>query len=359
MSSNVIISANHFHPIIGQSIVFYATNDPNGASETRTVVAGERFGVSDVWVGVLNAPLPASYEPLAFTTDNINSAIQFNFSSHHDATAFLVGISSTSPDVALDMAVGQNILTDWYSNITVNGAGGYSATGNAIRAFQDQSGDPNFIAYEAYLQDHDSGAPMIRDVNGELTIIGLNWFIHNDLTALGTRNYSAFSYVGNFATEIQAVIDAFAGLNLSKEYGTWIGTSFDGETDLTLMTPSYDYDNDGMTNYEEYALVSDPIAYDHATETTVDTIDAAGTIYTEITVQLREADNYIGYTVMTGSDLDGWNTTTLAYTGSWGTGNAGVATVTAATDHGSTWTVTVRDAVPITSGAPRFMRIGY
>ena len=76
ISPNFVLSADHYHPAIGDTIAFYSSNNPNSTPFTRTIVAGEgcRNRVpgdsSDVWVGKLSAPVSgtASYPILKLPT---------------------------------------------------------------------------------------------------------------------------------------------------------------------------------------------------------------------------------------------------------------------------------------------------
>ncbi len=359
ISSNVIISANHFHPTVGSSITFYATNDPGGATASRTIVAEERLGNTDLWIGILNEPLPGTYQPLAFTDVTLSSSLQFNQSDFADAEIFMVGKSPTSPNVALDTGLGKNRMSSFQSSITVSGA-----TGPTIIALEDIATDSDYVSYEAYLQDQDSGAPMLMDIEGELTIIGMNWFIGStdiDPSPISEdrRNLTGFSYVGNYGSDIQAIITAYSGVNVPSGYGSWASAKF-GSSDLTQFPPNEDADNDGLSNYEEYALNFDPLLSDQHTAGTYAVVNDAGDDFGELTIILQESDNDLNYTVETGSDLIGWDSTSVTYTGSWSTGNASVAALQSSTDNGDgTWTLTLRDPTIITPGNPRFMRVGF
>jgi len=356
VADNVILSAFHFHPPVGEPITFYATNDPAGPTESRVIVTGLQFGDSDVWLGILDSPLPPEYAPFPFATEDLTSAIQFNNSVYYGQTAYMLGLSPTSPDVALDMCVGRNKLSNyqfnqaWQSNVSVSGE-----TGNAIRAFYNDPGDAAYVEHEAYLQELDSGGPLLVDIGGELRIVGFNWYIESVALPL-PRDFSAVSYVGNFATQIQNIIDQYEGSNVPNAYFDWTANAFPGETDLATIGPNNDNDSDGLTNYEEFALVYDPLVYDNTPAGQASIIADQ----TELTVRLREEDDALNYLVETSSDLINWTSATLTFNASaWSTGNSNVATVSAQVDDGDSWTVTLRDAATVVNGAPRFMRIIY
>jgi hypothetical protein len=62
IAPNVFLTAHHFPPAVGQTITFYATNDPAGPSVTRTVAAlRQRIGSSDLYLCTLASPVPEGY----------------------------------------------------------------------------------------------------------------------------------------------------------------------------------------------------------------------------------------------------------------------------------------------------------
>ncbi|MFP4674582.1 MAG: hypothetical protein ACLFO5_08370, partial [Opitutales bacterium] len=58
LSDEVFISAEHLKPATGSSVTFYESNDPDGASSTRSVTSNtQQIGTSDLYVGTLDSPL--------------------------------------------------------------------------------------------------------------------------------------------------------------------------------------------------------------------------------------------------------------------------------------------------------------
>lgn len=197
VSSNVFLSANHYHPSVGGALTFYSSNDPSGGSVARTVLAGQRIGTSDLWIGVLNSPLPGGYAYYDFATEDIWNLSQFALSPYAGENAFLFGRSSTAWPISQDMAVGRNVLDVWYDEIS----SGVDAIGSVVNI----TGDTNYVTYEAYLQGGDSGGGMfVDDGTGDLKLVGINWFI----STIGTKNGNGQSYVGNYNTEISAFVAA-------------------------------------------------------------------------------------------------------------------------------------------------------
>ncbi|MCP5521919.1 MAG: hypothetical protein H7A46_10280 [Verrucomicrobiales bacterium] len=207
ISPNVFLSATHYHPAGGASVTFYATNDPTGASVTRTVNSGEQIGISDLWIGTINAPLGVAYTYYEYATETIASSAQFASSVYYEEVAYMVGRSPTDYSAypaTQDMAMGNNMLDVWFPK---------ESTGldvDALGATRDNDGDANYQTYEAYLQSGDSGGPLfVEDAGapGGLRLVGINWF---NLSVGGPPStyYNGFSYVGNYSTEIQAYLTA-------------------------------------------------------------------------------------------------------------------------------------------------------
>ena len=200
VSPKVFLSAHHFFPADGDSVTFYTGNDPNGSSLTRTVSHSERIGSSDLRIGYLDQALSANYVHYKIAENSINDLYDFNNSPYHDADAYLFGRSPSSFTVSQDMAIGRNKLDSFATNQEVNGT-----TDHALIAYNNLTNHPNFLTDEASLQTGDSGAPMMVEYAGSLTLVGINWFIGTDSN---NDPLNGFSYVGNYSSDIETFINA-------------------------------------------------------------------------------------------------------------------------------------------------------
>lgn len=198
ISNNVVISAQHFNPGLS-SLTFYETNDPAGNSVVRQIDSVTRIGSSDIWLGVLDEPVGSSITPFSFATETVTTAAEFIAGPYAFENAYLFGRSPTSFTTSLDMAVGRNVLDGYITDFAAA-----SANGDAVLATRDDPLDPNYVAFEAFLQPGDSGGPLFADIDGKLVLVGVNWFIIDRLTS---SDLSGVTYVGNYAAEIQAFID--------------------------------------------------------------------------------------------------------------------------------------------------------
>jgi hypothetical protein len=206
ISPKVFLSVEHasFYPANGESVTFHQSNDPLGLSAGRTVLSSQRIGTSDIRIGVLNAALPASYAYYAYATQALETfsgpglpSEQFSLSPYYNADAYLLGRSPTAWSTGLDIAVGQNKLDGWDSDVV--------GVHDAVMAVRDTISSPNYLPSEALLQVGDSGAPvMVDDGAGNLTIVGMNWFIGSS----PSFDVNGFSYVGDYAVEIQDYLNA-------------------------------------------------------------------------------------------------------------------------------------------------------
>lgn len=205
ISENVFITATHYAPASGSSVTFYASNDPDGYTSTRTVTSNfQQIGSTDLYLGTLSAALDSNFTFYDFATENISSAPggpdSFSSSIYNDADAFVFGRSETAFSVSQDIAVGANKLDTFYTGVTVS-----PSTGDVVISTIDSLGDTNYLTSEAALQGGDSGAPlMVQSGVGELTIVGINWFVG---TADGD-DINGHTYVGNYDATIQSFIDA-------------------------------------------------------------------------------------------------------------------------------------------------------
>ncbi|MEX0329985.1 MAG: hypothetical protein AB3N64_01050 [Puniceicoccaceae bacterium] len=354
VSGNVILSANHFFPAIGSTMTFHQSNDPSGESVSRQLIAGQRVEDSDLWLGVLADPVPAGYTPMSFTDEAIANTAGFFSSSHAGEEAFMVGRSPSSFPLVTDMALGKNILNDWIEDFSDSGT-----VDQAVLAYQDLPDDPDFVSFEAYLQIGDSGAPLLRDVGGVLTLIGINWFIGTvDIDSRPAfedlRNLSGFSYIGNYAASLDASISAFS-VDATAGYVSWMNSAF-GTTDWAVAGPAVDFDGDGLDNFTEYAFVLDPSDPTDPVPLLSGTTELTGARHLQAVFSTRE-DPDLQYTVEVGSDLAGWTSVSLSFDGSWSSSDPAEVIVEGNSPNGDgTWNLTVRDANALQPGAPRFIR---
>lgn len=205
VSRNVFISANHFHPNAGDTLRFYQTNDPNGATARMEVAGGQRIGNSDIWIGVLTEPVPVGYAVYDFATTDITTTNQFNNSVYDETNAFLFGQSPFNNFVGTqDVAVGRNELDLWLNNAEAE-----STTDDALlSSIENEAQD---VMFESELVVGDSGAPLFVDFNENdndytLQLVGTNWFIGT--VSPGNTDVNGFTYLGNYDAQIQAFIDS-------------------------------------------------------------------------------------------------------------------------------------------------------
>jgi hypothetical protein len=144
--------------------------------------------------------LDSSFTYYEFATADITSQSSLNSSGYNGADAFLFGRSPTSFTASRDIAVGRNKLDRFFAGVFVS-----PSTGDATVSTVNEPSDGNYLTYESALQIGDSGAPLMVDSgSGELTIVGINWFI----ATLGGDDINGHTYVGNYDSEIQSFINA-------------------------------------------------------------------------------------------------------------------------------------------------------
>ncbi|MCP5537019.1 MAG: PEP-CTERM sorting domain-containing protein [Akkermansiaceae bacterium] len=212
ISSNVFLSANHYYPGTETSLYFYPDNDAGSSPVVRTITGGQRIGTSDLWIGTIDSALPNTISYYNWANQSLNVAT-YALSMVADENALTAGITSTATGYGADkrtsMAVGRNVI-DQFLTLTVAGT-----TAPALRTLEEISGDTGLVSYESQLASGDSGGPLFIDDGGELLLVGINWAIGQvdiDLhpTREDLRDASYYSYVGNYATEIQNYVDAHA-----------------------------------------------------------------------------------------------------------------------------------------------------
>lgn len=145
VSPSYFLSANHFHPGVGEVLTFYEGNDSSGPSHTYVVESGALVpGSGDLWLGKLTAPIPQadriSYYPIWDLGATTNYKAQM---------VYMYGAPNR---------VGRNLVT---------------SAGSTMSLTYDV---PGLGEDEAYVQVGDSGAPSMGVGNGKLALGGIHWF---------------------------------------------------------------------------------------------------------------------------------------------------------------------------------------
>lgn len=212
VSRNVFVSANHFRPGINSTLRFYQTNDSGGTFVERSVSSGQRLGVGDVWVGVLDNPVPNGYAVYDFATEDAADTAAFAATPYAAQLALMVGLSSTITDTFTDVAVGFNVMDGFVADITVSNI---STTDDSVFLVDNQVADGNYVTYETIVQGGDSGSPLLFKSGSSVTIVGTGFYVSDsdfvdiDPTAgEALRAASGYTYLGNYDTNIQSIINA-------------------------------------------------------------------------------------------------------------------------------------------------------
>ncbi|MGB0775767.1 MAG: PEP-CTERM sorting domain-containing protein [Akkermansiaceae bacterium] len=210
ISSTHFITSNHAAPGIGNTVIFHEDNDPSGTTVSRTVTSRTRIGGTDLVIGQLNAtpgPTIAIYSIASNTTNEAS----FTSSPWNNREAFVVGLNNTGSGTT-QFRVGRNELDGFGDDVEVTAiatvSGSLTGIGDAI-AFDDDRGTGDSLGSdEAYLQGGDSGGPLFSIADsGEFTLTGINWFI----TTEESPNLSGATFLPNYISEIQSILDAEGG----------------------------------------------------------------------------------------------------------------------------------------------------
>ena len=208
ISNNVIITANHARA--NGTATFFPTNDPNIASVDRIVGAGQRLGNTDLFLRVLDSPVPSNIKIYDFATEaisfpafdaNTNSGLN-TAGSFQGLNAYIFGRSPANHSSGrIRQAIGRNRISGYLEDIPF-----LTGTADALILANDAPSDPDFVQHEAFLQSGDSGAPLFVEVNGDLQLLGVNSFIGT----IDGVEASGISYIGNYEEQINAFISANA-----------------------------------------------------------------------------------------------------------------------------------------------------
>jgi len=166
ISPSYFVSANHYHPAVGDTVYFYYSNDPNGGYETRTVLSGQQivdyYGNSDLWLGKLSAPVSAQvaiYPILLLDT----------IGAYEGRELYAFGLSNTSPAHPNVRLGRNNIDPDSFAQYT-------DGVTTSVAYTFDYNTTSGLGADECFLKTGDSGGPSFSVVNGVPALVGIHWF---------------------------------------------------------------------------------------------------------------------------------------------------------------------------------------
>jgi len=182
VSDNYFISASHYHPVTGETVTFYETNDLTGTSYTYTVAGGTQIGSTDLWVGWFDTAVDTSIEryPILMLPDD-NDYIGLEL--------YIYG---------KEHRVGRNVL-DEFQIVSEGGS-----TGKTAFYDFDDNDLPSVGDDEAYLNYGDSGAASFAVYNSNLAIIGVHWAITDYPVIEGASSIDTF--VPEYYDQVNAVL---------------------------------------------------------------------------------------------------------------------------------------------------------
>lgn len=154
ISPSYFVTASHFAP--GGSVTFYESNNSAGVSRTYTIATTQILAGSDLTLGKLTAPIPASHQIAKYALA--------------DAPTVDPYVNQVIYNYAVPSRVGRNVIDEFG---TANIAGRPSV-GYAFDYDDATLGDPGLGADETFLQGGDSGGPSFMAQNGVLLLTGIH-----------------------------------------------------------------------------------------------------------------------------------------------------------------------------------------
>ncbi|MFN3190788.1 MAG: PEP-CTERM sorting domain-containing protein [Aureliella sp.] len=198
ISRNVVVSAVHFPP--SGTVSFYEGNDSSTTPVKRQIASTDRVAGTDIWLGVLDSPLPNSINHYSFADEVLSTSPGnvIDAGSLQGLNANLFGLSPEPPADRTgqpDQAVGRNLISGYAEDVNVTGI---QFPVDSLLFDFDSPG----VDFEARFRTGDSGGPTFIDVGGELVLLGTNAFASTEI--------SGISYIGNHAEFVNEFIAANA-----------------------------------------------------------------------------------------------------------------------------------------------------
>ena len=191
ISDRHFVTANHFAPASDSVLRFYATNDPNGNYAEQRVISTQSIGGSDLAVGELSEPV---FHGAAF---DINYYPLLPDASELPGTELFV-VGQSSDPLTANTRVGRNEVTGVIPNFSTSGR-----TGDIF--FYDYDTGANGVgADESRVAGGDSGAPSLAVVNGQLTLVGVHWFVYGNTASTTGGSGSGDTLISSYIEELAA-----------------------------------------------------------------------------------------------------------------------------------------------------------
>ncbi|MGF1484588.1 MAG: hypothetical protein ACFBZ8_09505 [Opitutales bacterium] len=179
IAPNVYVAADHFAPVVGDTLRFYADNSADGVFEERTVISIQRIFEGDVTtdlqIGFLNTPVSdaiATY-PIAVLPNNF---------SYRQAQIYVLGRSNTS-DSLTNIRLGRAIIKSFGSTSIGTLVDGMTVVTNTSQTYtfdQDEAA-AEFGPDAALPVLFDSGGPAFLVIDGQLALVGLHMAVDDIL----------------------------------------------------------------------------------------------------------------------------------------------------------------------------------
>lgn len=194
ISSQYVLTANHFHGANGSNISFEVVDGSTVTTQTYQISSGARVGTTDLYVQKLAAPVAAGVNSFSIVADNPAGLLGKEFYVYGVAHALGRNVINGFGEVEVGTTTSQAFIYDYFDPAT----GTYA--------------NPSVGGDLARLTPWNSGGPSFVDINGQLALVGIHWFNYEpDDIENNPFNGSGDSYVSAYIDQINAAIRSLGG----------------------------------------------------------------------------------------------------------------------------------------------------
>jgi hypothetical protein len=249
ISDSYFLSANHAHPVVGDQLTFYQTNDPGGTTWTGTVVSGGgQIGSTDIWAGRVlgpgNTPAPSwvARYPLMSRPEGYN----YYVAPEIDPELYMFGQGATS--TATSMRTGRNRISGFFFDPGI---------GDWLTVAPYTSG-ATLGTDEAYLQGGDSGGPSFAITPMGPVVAGIHRGILPDVQQSLDSSISA--HIGDIIGTVSENVDVFTDLqgdvnaDFSVDFGDYLAIQTNYNTGPGMKYSDGDINLDGYVDFGDYLI---------------------------------------------------------------------------------------------------------
>jgi hypothetical protein len=250
-----------------------------------------------------------------------------------------------SPTIDLSSHTGKSFVLSWLQHIKTEG--GFDHARVDIRA----------DAGSAWSTVYGRVSGLVSEFwTRKAVILGSEFATSTLQVRFGLQADGFFQDSGLYIDDVKIHVVESGLLEPVSGYANWL--PFPSGTPAALLAPDADFDLDQLSNFFEYAFVTDATSGVALGSPTIVEINDGGVIYAGLEFSVRSDDPQISYELGASLDLANWSSIALSFDGfDWTLAAGGLVVVSTAETSPGVWQLRVRQIVSRSSQPRQFLRV--